>query len=675
MELENALSPMIKNRSILADNFEPRDIDLIKKIKSLKMDVINNRIDPKKISLIRPEIVDSWIRSYNYGLNVFEYNFAPALENEALKQRLEERTLLLQSSNPFIHQLENMLADAECIILLGDELGAMLRVIEGNKKLEDQNRRFKLVEGSIWNEKTIGTCAHGISLIHGTPMQICGPEHYCEKYDNIFCSAAPIFDGNQNLAGTLSIVSPSFQHQSAHSLALVVSMAWAIQKEFQLSFNQELLTVALESTDEGVFTINKSGIITKANVFARSFFSSQFEHEIIGMHYEALLGRVSFIESVLSNSRPVFDTEINLERFSSRINIRSIQPLLDAAGQNLGCIFTFRKINNRRHGASQGNSRITKYAFENILGNSPDLMNSIELARKFSQLEANILLQGESGTGKEMFAQAIHRESRPDGPFVAVNCAAIPSSLIESELFGYEGGSFTGAEKQGRPGKIELANGGTLFLDEIGDMPLDLQPVLLRVLDEKKVMRIGARNYLPVDFRLITATNRNLAESVDSEKFRKDLFYRLQVLQINIPPLRERGQDIISLAKHFIRTVADQQQIPVPVLDDLTIFSLLNYDWPGNVRQLENSMLYAVNICSGNVIKPEHLPAEIKHSISQGKGNKSEKENLSIKEIEKIFIMEALQQSKDNISEAASLLKMSRSTLYRKIKEYDLKIK
>jgi transcriptional regulator with PAS, ATPase and Fis domain len=206
-------------------------------------------------------------------------------------------------------------------------------------------------------------------------------------------------------------------------------------------------------------------------------------------------------------------------------------------------------------------------------------------------------------------------------------------------------------------------------------MPLDLQPVLLRVLDEKRVMRVGASQYVPVDFRLITATNRNLAELVAKDKFRTDLLYRLKVLQINIPPLRERGQDIILLANHFLRTIAEQQKMEVPIISDLTMITLLSYDWPGNVRQLENAMLYALNISSNGIIEPEHLPEEMQPAIPKRARHVSEKDNLSMKEVEKIFIAEALQQYRNNISEAAASLKMSRSTLYRKIKEYDLKIK
>jgi transcriptional regulator with PAS, ATPase and Fis domain len=553
----------------------------------------------------------------------------------------------------------------------------MLEVREGTKKLEDQNKRFKLVTGSIWNEETVGTCAHSISLIHGIPMQICGPEHYCEKYDNIFCSAAPIFDGNQNLTGTLSIVSPSFHQQNAHSLGLVVSMAWAIQKEIQLYYNKELLNITMDSADKGVLTINRNGIITQANAMARNFFNNLLEHDLIEMPYKTVLGNLPCIESVMNNGKSVFDTEFHLERWNQRINITSVQAILDAAGQNLGCVLTFKKIDRLRKTIHPTASLQAKYSFNHILGNSQDMLSSIALSRKFSQLDANILIQGESGTGKEMFAHAIHLESRPNGPFVAVNCAAIPNTLIESELFGYEGGSFTGAEKQGRPGKIELASGGTLFLDEIGDMQLELQPVLLRVLDEKRVMRIGSSQYLPVDFRLITATNRDLSELVESNLFRRDLYYRLQVLQIDIPPLRKRGQDIISLARHFVQMVAEKQHIAAPDLSDEVIIALLNYEWPGNVRQMESAILYAVNVCKDDMITLEDLPEKIRaathHLDINDSRNLPASKNLSLKEIEKIFISEALLQSNNNISEAALQLKMSRSTLYHKIKEYQLK--
>lgn len=676
--LEQMLSPMIKNR-VVNQPLNQNDIILMEKIRQQKVDLIEQRLTPSQIELVRPEVVDSWLRSYNYGLDLFDYNYGPILDRLAFQERVREKELLLKAADPYICQLEAMLADAQCIILLSDEEGAMLRIIEGNQLLEQQNKRFNLVPGSIWNEETVGTCAHGISLIQGTPMQICGPEHYCEQYDQISCSSAPIFDVNYNLAGSLCIVTPSFSHQSSQSLGLVVSMAWAVQNQFHLALHNELLNVTLEASEEALLTINKSGVITKANVVARRMFN-YLEQDIAGIPIEMLLGKQPLISSVLNSGQSVYDAEIEIEHLSQRLAIRSAQPLKDHLGQNFGCIISLRKLNRAKTAGDRKGGLEAGFTFNHIVGKSPQLLRSTEIARKFANLDANLLIQGESGTGKEMYAQAIHNASRPGGPFVAVNCAAIPRTLIESELFGYEGGAFTGAERQGRPGKLELANGGTLFLDEIGDMPLELQPVLLRVLEEKKVMRVGGSRYVQVDFRLITATNKDLLAQVECGQFRQDLYYRLKVLKIDIPPLRERGADIMQLAQHFIISIAERQQVPAPDLSDLAALQLLNYSWPGNVRQLENCMLYAVNVCQDKIIKPQDLPEEIAADFiispqvegSVPRGLNSLEANLSMKEIERIMIAQTLLQVENNISEAAILLGMSRSTLYRKIKEYQL---
>jgi transcriptional regulator with PAS, ATPase and Fis domain len=570
-----------------------------------------------------------------------------------------------------------MLSDA--IILLSDEEGAMLRVIEGNELLRKQNERFNLVPGSIWNESTVGTCAHCISLIQGTPMQICGPEHYFEKYEEISCSSAPIFDINYNLAGSLCVVTSSFSKQSSQSLGLVVSMAWAVQNQFQIALHNDLFNLTLQKTDSALMAINKSGIITKANLVAQQMFV-EISQDLIGTHVDQILGEQPLIKSVLESGKPIEDAEIEIDRLNQRVVVSFAKPLNDYCGNNLGCIVALKRINRIKNRETRRDGLNTRFTFDKIIGSSPPIKKVIEIARKFAHLDANILIQGESGTGKEMFAQAIHHESRSSGPFVAVNCGAIPANLIESELFGYEGGSFTGAERRGRAGKLELADGGTLFLDEIGDMPLELQPVLLRVLEEKRLMRIGGNRYVPVNFRLITATNKNLYEQVENNQFRQDLYYRLKVLQIDIPPLRDRSSDILELANYFIRVIAQKQLIVPPVLSDLATIYLLNYHWPGNVRQLENSMLYAVNVCEDNIIRPEDLPQEITSGIDLNLPVNTGTQlhmaqpltNLSMKDMERIMITQALEQTKYNVSEAAVLLGMSRSTLYRKIKEYQL---
>ena len=673
--VEQLLSPMTKNR-LEMQPVNQNDLALMEKIRQQKAAMISQRFEIQATDIVRPNVLKSWVRSYQYGLDHNLYNYGPVLDRLAFQERVRQKELLLQAADPYICQLEAMLSDA--IILLSDEEGAMLRVIEGNETLRQQNERFNLVHGSVWNESTVGTCAHCISLIEGTPMQICGPEHYFEKYEQISCSSAPIYDFNYNLAGSLSIVTSSFCEQSTQSLGLVVSMAWAIQNQFQLALHNELLNHTLQITNEALLTLNKNGVITKANRVAQQMFLPD-THNLIGTPIEILLGEQPLIKSLLTSGQPIQDAEIRIERLNQRVLISSAQPLNDHSGNNFGWLIKLKKIARKPASSPRHGGLEARFSFPSLKGSSPQFARTMEIARKFANLDANILILGESGTGKEVFAQAIHNYSRTDGPFVAVNCAAIPSTLIESELFGYESGTFTGADRQGRAGKLELANGGTLFLDEIGDMPLQLQPILLRVLEEKKVMRLGGSRYVPVNFRLITATNKDLSEQVKNGQFRQDLYYRLKVLQIDIPPLRERGSDIIELAQYFISNIAQQQQIPKPVLSDTAVLYLMNYHWPGNVRQLENSMLYAMNICEGGIIRPQDLPDEITAGVEFGLPGKQESSsparpdgNLSMKEMERIMMVQALEQTNHNISEAAVLLGISRSTFYRKLKEYEL---
>jgi len=674
--VEQLLSPMTRNR-LDVQTLDKNDLILMEKIRQQKDAMVRQRLHVQEMDIVRPDVLESWRRCYDYGLDYNIYNYGPVLDKLTLQEKMHQKDLLLKAADPYICQLEAMLSDA--IILLSDEEGAMLRVIEGNEMLRKQNERFNLVPGSVWNESTVGTCAHCISLIQGTPMQICGPEHYFEKYEEISCSSAPIFDINYNLAGSLCVVTSSFSKQSSQSLGLVVSMAWAVQNQFQIALHNDLFNLTLQKTDSALMAINKSGIITKANLVAQQMFV-EISQDLIGTHVDQILGEQPLIKSVLESGKPIEDAEIEIDRLNQRVVVSFAKPLNDYCGNNLGCIVALKRINRIKNRETRRDGLNTRFTFDKIIGSSPPIKKVIEIARKFAHLDANILIQGESGTGKEMFAQAIHHESRSSGPFVAVNCGAIPANLIESELFGYEGGSFTGAERRGRAGKLELADGGTLFLDEIGDMPLELQPVLLRVLEEKRLMRIGGNRYVPVNFRLITATNKNLYEQVETNQFRQDLYYRLKVLQIDIPPLRERSSDILELANYFIRVIAQNQLIVPPVLSDLATIYLLNYHWPGNVRQLENSMLYAVNVCEDNIIRPEDLPEEIVSGIDLDLPVNTGTQlhmaqpitNLSMKDMERIMITQALEQTKYNVSEAAVLLGMSRSTLYRKIKEYQL---
>ena len=362
------------------------------------------------------------------------------------------------------------------------------------------------------------------------------------------------------------------------------------------------------------------------------------------------------------------------------------------------------------------------YTFQNIIGECPALQRLKGLALKVAQGNTSVLITGESGTGKELFAQSIHNNSpHSNGPFVAINCGAIPKDLIESELFGYDSGAFTGAKKEGRAGKFELANGGTIFLDEIGDMPYEVQVRLLRVLQEKSVTRIGGKKSIPLNVRVIAATNVNLEEAIENHVFRSDLYYRLNVFSLHIPPLRERGNDIFLLTDHFLQKYQNPKSEPITKISEevRTIFAA--YTWPGNIRELENVIERCCILTSNGTLTKEALPSNMQHVLENQNQIQSENdmkttaassaspvvsgnlpltdipaENMSsvqdtfvsptesvmntdhitsaitAEESEKLLIIEHLKQSGGNVKKASDSLGISRRTLYRKLEKYEI---
>ena len=309
------------------------------------------------------------------------------------------------------------------------------------------------------------------------------------------------------------------------------------------------------------------------------------------------------------------------------------------------------------------------YRFENIITKSSKMQRLIELIKVVGKSNATVLVTGESGTGKELVARAIHSQShRHNKSFIAVSCAALPESLLESELFGHEKGSFTGAYTQ-KKGKFEFANGGTLFLDEIGEMSANIQVHLLRVLEEKEFTRVGGNEPIRVDVRVISATNKDLRRAIERQEFREDLYYRLNVVNIELPPLRERKEDIPLLAQHFLNKFASENRKEITGLSpDATEF-LLDYDWPGNVRELENAIERAVILAKDSLITIVDLPQK---NMSPAYSTLARK---NLKEMEKDHILHILRETGENYSEAARILGISRMTLYKKVKEYGMGVK
>jgi len=351
--------------------------------------------------------------------------------------------------------------------------------------------------------------------------------------------------------------------------------------------------------------------------------------------------------------------------------IVTCDPII-ADGIYKGSLIYFKKTEELYKQINKVSSNVSDFKFDQIIGSSDVIKKIKEDAHTFAKSSSTILIQGESGTGKELFARAIHSESNVSkGPFIAVNCAAIPDNLLESELFGYEEGAFTGSVKGGKIGKFELANGGTLFLDEVGEMPIHLQSKLLRAIQERKIQRIGSNRDVPVKIRIIAATNKNLSKMVKTGEFREDLYYRLNVIPLFIPALRDRREDIPVFLDYFLNTYNKALNKNIKGFDNNVKELMYNYSWPGNIRELQNTVEYAVNIVKGNFISIKDLPPR-KFSYEEEPTETEYGLIRPLKEVEALYIDRALKKYGDTLEgkeNAAKALGISRATLYRKIQE------
>lgn len=332
-----------------------------------------------------------------------------------------------------------------------------------------------------------------------------------------------------------------------------------------------------------------------------------------------------------------------------------------------GYIVIVEKLKDAMKTVNQVMGATAEADFSDIIGESPALSASIAMGRKAAVGDSTVLILGESGTGKELFAKAIHSASSRYGePFVPINCAAIPDHLLESELFGYEEGAFTGARRGGAIGKFEMADRGTLFLDEIGDMSLHLQTKLLRVLEERVLDKLGSRKRIPINVRIIAATHQNLEGLIAQGRFRQDLYYRLNVIPLRLPPLRERREDILPLARHFTRVICANRNLPHILPDEDASAILTRYGWPGNVRELQNALAYALQMAGGERIRPQDLPENLRGTVPLSQAP-SEEPIIPLAELEQKEIAKAMIRWNGDTARAAKALGISRATLYRRL--------
>ncbi|WP_166704674.1 sigma 54-interacting transcriptional regulator [Bacillus albus] len=454
---------------------------------------------------------------------------------------------------------------------------------------------------------------------------------------------------------------------------------------------------ALNLLSECILGVNEQGIVNFLSGSYAQFLGIDDPKEAIGKHCTEVVENTRMHIIVKTGQMEIG----HIQRISNRNIIATRIPIIKE-GKIIGAIgkIMFHDIQQFKalgDQISEMESKLSYYqtelqrlqegrlSFQSIIGESAKMKEVKMMALKVSKSRSTVLIRGESGTGKELFAHAVHRASpRASGTFIRLNCAAIPRELLEAELFGYEEGAFTGAKKGGKPGKIELADKGTLFLDEIGDMSLDMQVKLLRVLQEKEIERIGGTKIQKVDVRFIAATHRNLREMVQRGEFREDLYYRLNVFEIDIPPLRERKEDMIHITEFLIKKLNGELGSNVLSLDKRVRDIFMEHDWPGNIRELENVLERAMNVIEEMIIQVHHLPAYLRKkdleeelyreiiTMDQEQDEGSYSLQVEVESAEKRAITRALEKTAGNIKEAADLLGIHRASLYRKIEKYEM---
>jgi transcriptional regulator with PAS, ATPase and Fis domain len=624
-------------------------------------------------------IKNSHKRSEDYGVEKKSSHSKKILFGDELEKILNNNKELIEVSKLYIDMVFSAVMDNEFIIVLTDNNGCILYI----KGAEENSSKLDCVNinvGAYMNEQNIGTNAMGTAIKENKCVQITAKEHYIDGLQGLTCSAAPIHSTNGEIIGTLNLTGRS-NMKHPHTLGLVVFGVKAIENELDNRKINNILTQTynymesvIENLDKGIMIVDKNGKITNINKFGAEIFNKDKER-LLKEHISYILPNIENILDVLYTDQSTIIKEVKLKH-TSNYKTKLVFKGIIHKEKIIGMVVT---MSNEKEAKEVKNSTGAFLTFNDIIGESAAIVNVITNCKIISNSPSTVLIQGESGTGKEVLAQAMHNYSlRRNNKFVAINCGAIPANIIESELFGYEEGTFTGGKKGGKLGKFEAANGGTLFLDEIGEMSLDMQVNLLRVIQEGRVMRLGSSREIPIDVRIIAATNKHLKKEVENGTFREDLYYRLCVIPIKLPPLRERKGDVEKLIEYFLRIKAFKLNKQIPMIKDELYNNLLAYNWPGNIRQLENYIENIVNL-DGNL--SFDLWEEVDDGVNEiihGKviersyceKCKDEENNFNLQELEIKIIKEAISSYDHNMTKVAKALGISRNTLYLKIKKY-----
>jgi len=490
---------------------------------------------------------------------------------------------------------------------------------------------------------------------------------------------------NQNIPYQLYLISSidiDFPWLNIATSALDTSIAAVLNDasmQQQMDDTHQFTFAMMNALKIGVISVSTSGEIKYANNLACQWINIR-RRELLKIPIKKLIATWNNIYQLVSSGERFINEEIAIATSDKKAKFNvTVTPILNQEQSKLiGLVIAMRELENVYHLVNKYTGMQARFTFKDIIAKSQTMRKLVDYARNISDSPSTILIEAESGTGKEVFAQSIHNaSSRKDKGFVAINCAAISDNLIESELFGYDEGAFTGAKKGGNPGKFELANGGTLFLDEVGDMKPEVQVKLLRAIQESAITRIGGEKTIPVDVRIIAATNKNLKLEVEKGNFRLDLFYRLSVIPLKIPALRERMEDLPSLIRFFLNKKSVRLQKQVPQIRYSTLQQFLDYSWPGNIRELENAIEQYVildgdiafeNLKKAHVANPELVSSEVKANPTEEAASKL----CSVSEMERQLIIQTLKHFNNNMTHSANSLGLSRNTLYLKLKKHSI---
>ncbi|MGO0129079.1 sigma-54-dependent Fis family transcriptional regulator [Bacillus cereus] len=592
---------------------------------------------------INQRISESWHRCKQANVNPHMNKGQKVLSSNIFREQKKKSEIFLYIALPQIQNLRKTIDELQMMALLIDPDGYVLS-LSGNKQTLKRAKHINFIEGVKWTEATVGTNAIGTALEIEEAIMISGTEHYSVASHSWSCAAAPIHNDDGKLIGILDFSCPiEFSHP--YMLGMVTSIAHAIERECSIRVHQNELHLIhrfldVIDSDEQVVICNHRDVIVSASKSVRERVTNWSRMKLEDLVHHGL------------------ETKLEIPVYSNERMIGKCMYLKENKQMNTYSAFTF----------------IKGITFPGVTGTSKAFQHTLEEIKLVSPTDASVYVCGETGVGKEYVARAIHENSpRKDGPFIAVNCGSLPKELMESELFGYAEGAFTGARRQGYKGKFEQANGGTLFLDEIGEVPPEMQVALLRVLQERTITPIGSSKEVPVNIRIITATHKDLLRLVEEGKFRQDLYYRLHVYPLYVPSLIERKEDIPYFIQHFCERKNWNVVFPKSICNQF-----LQHTWPGNIRELVNALERIYILSQGREICEKQVAFLIQTMMGNQQQLELQVENktehtLNFREkIQRDSMIEALQKTNGNVSLAAKLLDVPRSTFYKRMQKYKL---